>query len=143
MGSFRDFSNRMRKASNLVKQQTDGLAKGAALAVVTDLAKNTPVDTSKAISNWKVTLVAPYPAEVDAHFPGMSGSTYTKSVAETIAEAERNIKKRRSGETIFITNNADYITKLNNGSSRQEPAGFVERAVIVGNQFIRKFKFKF
>lgn len=143
MGSFRDLSKNMRRIAKGLPKQFDDLAKGTALAVVTDLAINTPVDTSKAISNWKVTLIAPYPLEVEPYYPGFSGSTYTKTVSETIADAERNISKRRSGETIFITNNADYIIDLNDGSSKQEPAGFVQRAVIVGNEFIKKYKFKF
>lgn len=143
MATFRDLSAKLRKAAKSIPLQANEFAKGTALEIVKELATNTPVDTSKAISNWKATLVAPYPSEVEPHYPGIYGSTYSKSVAETIAEAERNISKKKPGETIFITNNADYITELNNGSSKQAPAGFVERAVIVGKAHVSKLKFKF
>jgi hypothetical protein len=35
----------------------------------------------------------------------------------------------RNNQAIFITNNSDYIFRLNNGWSSQTPAGFFERAL--------------
>jgi len=116
----------------------DRLAKHVAQTIVDELATKTPVDTSKAISNWQVTLDAPATAEINAHYEGKRGSTYSLSSAETIALCRMMLRGKKPGQTIFITNNADYIGKLNEGSSMQAPAGFVQAAVYVGIKSIAK-----
>lgn len=114
------------------------LAMHVAQTIVNELATKTPVDTSKAISNWQVTLNAPATAEINAHFEGSKGSTYGASSAETIALCRMILKGKQPGQTIFITNNASYITELNMGTSMQAPAGFVQAAIYVGIKSIAK-----
>lgn len=38
-------------------------------------------------------------------------------------------RRYKVGDTIFIRNNAPYITRLNEGSSPQAEAGFVQNAI--------------
>lgn len=112
------------------------------LAIVGDLAYKTPVDTSKALSNWLVTLDAPADQRIEPHYPGNFGSTFRTSAAETINIAKMILRGKKPGQAIFITNNLPYIKKLNDGSSTQAPAGFVERAILIGRKVIEKFKIK-
>lgn len=114
------------------------LAIHVAQTIVKELATKTPVDTSKAISNWQVTLNAPATAEINAHYEGSKGSTYGLSSAETIALCRMVLRGKKPGQAIFITNNASYISDLNDGSSMQAPAGFVQAAVYVGIKSIAK-----
>ena len=60
----------------------------------------------------------------------MSGDVLTG--AAVIAEAEEAIAGFTSGDSIFIANNVSYVPKLNDGSSAQAPAQFVEAAGAVG-----------
>lgn len=113
-----------------------------ALAIVGDLAYKTPVDTSQALSNWQVTLDSPAASTIAPHFPGSQGSTYRASAAETLANAKAVLQNKKPGQAIYITNNLPYIKRLNDGYSAQAPAGFVERAVLIGRKMLSKFKIK-
>jgi hypothetical protein len=75
-----------------------------------DLVSATPVKTGLAQSNWQVTSGAP---------------------AEGIVEIghRASIPDTQPGDPIYIANNVPYIQRLNDGSSKQAPAGFVEDAI--------------
>ena len=83
----------------------------------------TPVDTGRARSNWLTSLGKPRTGTVE-----VGGAPNPRS---TIAQ-------RKPGQVIFITNNLPYIQRLNEGSSSQAPANFVEMAVMEGERVIRK-----
>lgn len=105
----------LRTASQRVKR--------AAILIDQTLVAATPVDTGRARSNWIVTLGVPSAA-----------SRLPMSPTEALREGESVINGWRPGQSIFITNNLNYISKLNAGSSAQAPAGFVERAVERGRR---------
>lgn len=124
------------------KQIDDAASKSAtdcALAIVGSLAYTTPVDTSKALSNWLVSVGAPSLHQVGPHYPGKQGSSQRSSASEVLTAAKQALKAKKPGQTIYITNNLIYISILNGGSSEQAAAGFVERAVLIGK---RQLKFK-
>lgn len=137
-----DLAESLKKKRKEITEIPSKIAVETALAIVGDLAFKTPVDTSQAISSWEVTLNAPSANKHAPHFPGKSGSSYKASAAETIALAKTVLKNKKPGETIFITNNQPYIRKLNDGSSSQQPAGFVERAILLGRKIKSKFKLR-
>lgn len=83
----------------------------------------TPVDTGFARGNWRPTLNSP--AEVPVTFNDPTGEGTTARIAVVA-------RRYRVGDTIFIRNNAPYIVRLNEGSSPQAPAGFVQDAIREG-----------
>lgn len=101
---------------------TVGSSIGAAI-VVGPPGIGTPVKTGFARGNWRPALNAPPEAPITFLDP-----TGTATVAKIAAVAARY----RPGDILFIVNNADYIEKLNSGSSPQAPAGFVQIAVAAG-----------
>lgn len=133
-----DLAKSLESRAALLPEFGSSFAKHVAITIVTELATVTPVDTSQAISNWTVTLDDPSKAFVGPHYPGERGSTYQASSQETIMNAKIALLKKKPGQKIYITNNAPYIRKLNDGSSPQQAAGFVERAVLVGKLSIAK-----
>lgn len=137
-----DLADSFEKKSKTIKADTSKLAVDTAMAIVGNLAYKTPVDTSQAISNWIVTIGAENQTQIKPHFPGIQGSTYRASAAETIANAKAVLSSKKPGQSIFITNNLPYIKKLNDGSSSQAPAGFVESAVLIGRKMVAKFKLR-
>jgi hypothetical protein len=114
------FAKRMKKIGDLVVANADAGYRATALLVDQVVTFATPVDTGRARANWRASAERPL---------------YT-TTESTDADASLNASKAaiagdRSG-VIYITNNLDYIGALNDGSSAQAPAGFVEQAVQAG-----------
>lgn len=139
--SLLDLADRLEKKAKAIDEAASQNAVDTALAIVGDLAYKTPVDTSQALSNWIVTLESPSGQQIKPHFPGSQGSTQRAS-AETLNSAKLVLRNKKPGQAIFITNNLPYIRRLNDGYSAQAPAGFVERAVLIGRKMRKKFKIK-
>lgn len=115
--------------------------------VLVQVSFDTPVDTSRALSNWIVsigyfnipsypqlyrnsegTLVASYNG-IPAWFYGKFGSTKISSYMTTIAVGNATISLVKPGQQIYIFNTVDYIESLNAGSSPQAPPGYIEMAI--------------
>lgn len=137
-----DLANRMDKLSKEVGKVANDAAIQVALTIVGELAFKTPVDTSKALSSWFVTLGSPSNSVGKAHYSGEFGSTKNMSATETLAQARKVLANKKAGQTIYITNNQPYIKRLNAGYSEQQAAGFVERAVMVGELKMKDIKVK-
>lgn len=129
----------MRKRGDTVVSNSDRLVRKVALAVDGTVVLATPVDTGRARSNWQVELNGPAEGVRDAYAPGEGGSTGGPNAREAIAQGRAAIAQYRGGDnaSIHITNNLPYIGRLNEGSSAQAPAGFVESAVQVGVRAVR------
>lgn len=130
----------VNRISRQISDQSAKYVKAAARAVLVDLAKITPVDTSLAVSNWTVGIGYSPVNLIPPHVPGSKGSTAAASRAQTIAYGRQMINMYKSRQVLHISNNIDYITLLNQGSSPQASAGFVERAVMKGNLATKKVK---
>lgn len=137
-----DLASRMDKLAATLTLEGSRCAIEVAMTVTRDLAYKTPVDTSNALSNWQGSLNAPNLSEIDPHLPGVKGSTKIRSANATIDVMQDVLEDKKPGETIFIANAVPYIGRLNRGSSQQEPAGFVERAALLGRRQVKKFKLK-
>ncbi len=140
--SLLHLANSLERKATAIEEAASQTAVDTALTIVGDLAYKTPVDTSQALSNWQVTLDAPANGKIGPHFPGVQGSSQRSSAAETISRAKAVLANKKPGQVIFITNNLPYIKRLNDGYSAQAPAGFVERAALLGRKMVAKFKIK-
>ena len=87
-----------------------------ALGVDAELVEQTPVDTGRARSNWFASIGSP------------SGQTTEQTSPQTF-DNKSIYDRYKLNQTIFITNNLPYIVPLNNGTSQQAPAGFVDATV--------------
>lgn len=121
------------RAANQVKIDT-------VKAIDRDLVPHTPVDVTTAVSNWQPGVGVAPSFELPAIVPGEAGSTAAQSREEAIAHVDRALADVQPGQPFFLSNLTDYIEGLNNGTSAQEPAGFVERAVLIGHRFVRRAK---
>jgi len=90
------------------------------------LISSTPVKTGKARANWNASFDSP-----DSQVKEKFDKTGSATVAENSAIIASNTKEFRD---IYISNNVPYIEPLNNGSSAQAPAGFVEKAVAIARR---------
>lgn len=110
-----------RQLDNAYKVKVEGAlektVRKVALAVDAQLVLTTPVDTGRARSNWISSLNTP---DVRIVEPG------------TVPNIPGVAEKYTLSDTILITNSLPYIKPLNEGHSKQAPAGFVELAVQAG-----------
>ncbi len=130
------------RLSTLDKKVSE-VAKQVAFNVAVDLISVTPVDTSNALSNWQVSLNEPVSKEINPYFPGLFGSTESQSENAAFSAAKSILDQKKPGEVIFISNVVDYIVDLDRGSSRQEPSGFVYRAVALGRSQAKRIRIGF
>lgn len=142
MANLLDLANSMDKLSKNINKAANDASIQVALTIVGELAYKTPVDSSKALSSWFVTLGTPSGVVGKAHYVGEFGSTKNMSAAETLAAAKKVLSNKKAGQVIYITNNQPYIKRLNEGYSKQQAAGFVERAVMVGELSVKNVKIK-
>lgn len=130
-------AERMESLASALQEGFAAPANDTAWAILSQLSVNTPVDTSRALSNWQVSLGRPFMYDIGPYAPGKHGSTEATSREQMLATARYLLSYRKPGQTIFISNNVPYIRRLNEGHSRQAAAGFVERAVAHGNRVAR------
>ena len=113
MRSLSQFVNRLMKkitldiAANLVRAPGEG---------------GTPVDTGWARSNWIPNIGTPVTSPVGSK-EAVSSAAQTRGLGAVLTY------KFSSGQPLFVSNNVPYILVLNEGSSKQAPAGFVQAAI--------------
>lgn len=135
--SLERFSRRIRLTADNVTSEVNKIVRQVGLAVDQALVLATPVDTGRARSNWIVSLNRPVNTPINPYAPIAQGTDPSKSSERANAQAalqqgQNVIARRQSEQTIYITNNVDYINNLNEGSSAQAPAMFVQQAVQAG-----------
>ena len=133
MASLRQFAARMRELGRRVETNSPRLVRRTALAIDQAVVLGTPVDTGTARSNWQVEIGGPVTETREAAVPGQGGSSAAANAQAAIEQGREVIDTYRGeGQEIYISNPLPYIGRLNDGSSAQAPAGFVEQSVQTG-----------
>jgi hypothetical protein len=126
------FAKRITKIASGVTLGAARLTRNAAIGVIQTVVRTTPVDTGLARSNWVASIGSP-----DLSDRAIRSRTEVVSEARSKLSVTviRDIINRRDQVEIHIANGGPlvpYLFWLNQGSSRQAPAGFVELALIEG-----------
>lgn len=129
-----DLAERMESLADALPRGAAAAVNDVALGVVEYLTDETPVDTSRALSNWQVSLGRPFMYDIGPYAEGIWGSTKAVSREQAIATARYLLSMRKPGQTIYISNNVPYIRRLNTGWSKQHAGGFVEAAVAIARR---------
>lgn len=140
--NFDDFAKRIDRIAVRVEGNVERAVKDCAGAVLRSVVENTPIDTGMARSNWTPELDRAFEGLFPARVPGEMGSTATENATATIEAGTPTIEAFEIGknESVHITNNAPHIQPLNDGHSKQAPAGFVQIAVMEGLATVRGAK---
>lgn len=128
---FEFFVKRMKERADQVEVGTNNAVRRLALAINQVVITETPVDTGHARANWQVSLARPILEEIDEE---------DKSGQATINKNAALIQTRPPGIAIILANNVPYINKLNEGSSEQAPAQFVQQSILAAASALRKVK---
>lgn len=148
---------RLEETARLAERDVRQAVSDVVSSVAGELARNTPIDTGLARSNWITSIgspwlqvMFPYRAYPSRYRRGPRGGIQkggrfgerinTNSVIE---QARVAVLGWKPGDKIYITNNTDHIEALNDGKSPQAPAGFVPKAVTVGvAKALKGFRFR-
>lgn len=88
----------------------------------------TPVDTGWARANWVPQVGTPRESVVGSRPTDKDAEEFSTAVQDTEV-AKIAIGYRAEMGPIYISNNVPYIVALNDGHSKQAPAGFVQNAI--------------
>lgn len=95
----------------------DLVVRKVSLDLMARVIRRTPVDTGRARANWQVAIETIPVGEVE-------GSD--KSGAKTLTAAAATVQSMIAGHVVYLVNNVPYIGVLEDGSSKQAPAGMLE-----------------
>lgn len=127
--SLANFENRMTKlAQRAVRKSNEGM-KEVALATINALITDTPKKTGQAAANWQAAI-----GVLPDFKPGYTDIPGARAAARAVIDA------RKPGDRINISNATPYIGLLNQGSSQQAPAMFVEKALARARQQVKRVK---
>lgn len=101
--------------------QAAALVKKIVLELFIRVMKRTPVDTGNARVNWE--LGVDEVGNTTATATLVEGPNQISQQAFLVGLAE--LARFKPGQTIYITNNVEYIEELENGGSQQAPQGMV------------------
>ena len=144
---LKKFAARMDEVSSQILGTMDVTMRKLALVTDQVAVLATPVDTGRARGNWIVTLGEQAAASDNQRTKDKSGNLALEQArgalgVSLIGGGGRNQKSGRfqsAVKTIFLTNSVEYVTFLDQGSSRQAPAGMTQQAITAGLQALNKF----
>lgn len=144
---LRSFSKRMKARAGKLDRNVNQAVRKVGLVLHRELVLGTPVDTGTARSNWFVSLGAPADGTRKAFAPypkgsqgGGAGVGENANASRALEAGAAKLAQRKPGQSIYVTNNLPYITRLDEGHSAQAPANFVKRATMHAKVLLRKLK---
>lgn len=131
-------AQRMRSHQDALRSYGNEVKKDAAKSILERLVGVTPVDTSKALSNWQIGLGEARSEDLPAYFPGDAGSTQSVSSSVALQVGYNLIDLAQPGQALHITNNAPYIIYLDQGSSQQFAGDFIGVGRVAGRVAVKE-----
>lgn len=105
------FSADITKFAEKAELSLDKTVRMVTVELFSSVIKGTPIDEGRARGNWQTTTQSPATGEVERN--------------ESAAQAELTQRVGGAGSVTYLTNNLPYIERLENGWSKQAPAGMV------------------
>lgn len=115
-----------RRIEGLLRRAVELVIRKISLDVTANLIETTPVDTGWARANWVPSVGTPFEGTAGSREEAEGGQI---NPGPQVAGQAEILRYRLSDGSAFSSNNVPYILRLNDGSSAQAPAGFVEAAI--------------
>lgn len=106
-------------------KQVDEARRKTVLDLFSAIIKSTPVDTGRAKGNWQTSVGTVRAAVLERMDPTGQGDMSTEVETELLAA----LAQWSDDDTITLANGLPYILRLEDGSSKQAPAGMARRNV--------------
>jgi HK97 gp10 family phage protein len=136
MNPFQAMDAKLVEIKKAAAEKASRQAVKVAIAVLTVLLEETPIDTGKLVSNWRVNLNSPLTDVIEAHTVGKAASEAAANIGQAGSAAAEVLAQKQSGQPIHITNYTPYVRYLNDGTSRVAAHSFVEKALLVGGELL-------
>lgn len=120
------FALYMSKFANKTDIQLSKIVRKTALGLFSAVMKGTPVDSGRARGAWMFTL----------EIPSNEAPTNIRSDGEVQSEIISGVAMYKAGQTLWFSNNVNYIERLEYGWSNQAPVGFVRINVLKFQQLV-------
>ncbi len=114
------FSGDIKAFADKVEKNHNRRFRASALHIFKTIIIRTPVDTGRLINNWFTSIGAPVRLD--------SGET-SKVGADSLSEAVTETGKLKNTDVIYMTNNLDYASAVENGSPTNRPVGMVKTTI--------------
>lgn len=122
--------DQVRVITGLLREATEKVVTAISVNVTAELIENTPVDTGWARANWIPAIGTPFEEAVTGN-PDPAIVPNQRGLQQSgLASVITGYSLSRG--PVFVTNNVPYILSLNDGSSAQAPAAFVQAAIAAG-----------
>lgn len=122
-----EFTIDLKRFGKLTRDKATIVFKKVALDLDSRIVFSTPVDLGRARGNWFPSINLPS--------NNVSLNTFDKNGGATVAKIAGTVSGAKLGDTLWLSNNLDYIGKLENGSSTQAPQGMVAVNVAAVSSF--------
>lgn len=113
---FRTFSLQLDDFARKVGVSGTTVAKRVGLDLFGRIVRKTPVDTGRARASWNISLK-------------QAERSVQPAAQHTYPIPQVGVVSMKPGDTIWISNNLPYIVKLEEGHSKQAPAGMVALSI--------------
>lgn len=112
--------------------------------VMLDVVEHTPVDTGNLRANWMAALNAPSAGERSRNPVPSGGTKFPPADPATIAQIGVTMNGFDVGDTVYFTNNAEYVRVIEFGGQNRQPRAMVRNAIAnapeTARQTLRRIK---
>ena len=107
------FADSLAKYCQAAGEQIDTVVRKTAFELQASMIEKSPVDTGRFKSNWQVGISA------------INVNTNSSAGSDALGRVTTALQGYKPGNTIWLTNSLPYAKRLENGWSKQAPAGIV------------------
>lgn len=122
--NLEEFTRGLKLDAEELEEEVAVTTRKVAFDILQGLVFASPVDTGRFRGNWQVDVGRLSEINITGEV-----DTLDRNGAATIAKALGKLRFANPFDAAVIQNNVEYGEKLNSGSSRQAPAGFVEASI--------------
>lgn len=123
------FSSVIRRFSKRTNRDIDKVFRGTALGLFSAIITRTPVDSGRLRANWIASSGKP----IYKRFKRTD-----KSGAVAISSAAAIVMRTGADSSLYLANSLPYASEIENGSSKQAPAGMVKVTVAEFQREVKK-----
>ncbi|MFH1422916.1 MAG: hypothetical protein ABIH42_09435 [Planctomycetota bacterium] len=117
-----------KKLASKVIHNAEAFIRKVVLDGLTNLIRQSPVDTGRFKANWSTSVTAIESGEVD--MAGSKTPLNEKSSSVDFARSIKGISAYKLGQTMFLHNNLQYALSLEYGTSEQAGRGWIRNTGI-------------
>jgi len=123
------FQSQIKKFNDKTKLKAVRTFRGTALSIFSRVIIRTPVLSGRLRGNWQTQL---------NRAPSSTLDVEDKNGAAAITQAGKAVSRAKLGDSIFLSNNLPYAQVVEDGSSKQAPAGMVKVSIAEFQEQVKK-----